>query len=227
MPEATRWVTDTSVYTHLCRADHADLLAALAPGGIILVPDDVDTEIKNGQALHSGIPDVSAVTWAEVTVLTFDEVMTQMAVKGAMGGGPRDHLGECAVIACAKHRKLIALIGDRPGRRGKRGESRHPVACRGLRHHLRLRPATRPPKWSTTFSPPACNYPSTPAQACSHGPTRRASCPDSRHPRDRRRWAWTIQPSGQRMPKLTPSSPLTTPIAPAYGSQRGGSGRRC
>lgn len=46
-------------------------------------------------------------------MLTFDEVMTQVAVKGAMGGGPRDHLGECAVIACAKHRKLIALIDDR------------------------------------------------------------------------------------------------------------------
>lgn len=113
MPDATQWVTDTSVYTHLCRAGHADLLEALAPGGIILVPDDVDTEIQNGQALHTGIPDVSAVTWAEVTVLTFDEVMTQMAVKGAMGGGPRDHLGECAVIACAKHRQLIALIDDR------------------------------------------------------------------------------------------------------------------
>lgn len=113
MPDPVQWVTDTSVYTHLCRAGHASILETLAPGGIILVPDDVDTEIKKGQALHPGIPDASAVSWAEVTVLTFDEVLTQAAVKGAMGGGPRDHLGECAVIACAQHRKLIALIDDR------------------------------------------------------------------------------------------------------------------
>ena len=48
MPDPVQWVTDTSVYTHLCRAGHASILETLAPGGIILVPDDVDTEIRNG-----------------------------------------------------------------------------------------------------------------------------------------------------------------------------------
>lgn len=30
-----------------------------------------------------------------------------------MGGGASQHLGECAVIACAKHRNLVALLDDR------------------------------------------------------------------------------------------------------------------
>ncbi len=30
-----------------------------------------------------------------------------------MGGGKTQHLGECAVIACAQHRNLIALLDER------------------------------------------------------------------------------------------------------------------
>ena len=46
-------------------------------------------------------------------ILTEEEYDTQLAVKAAMGGGATDHLGECAVIACAKHRGLVALIDER------------------------------------------------------------------------------------------------------------------
>lgn len=108
------WVTDTSVYTHLSRAGHEYILRDLAPGGIVLVPNDVDTEIQEGQSRHPGITGVGATSWARVTVLTEDESLTQLLVKAAMGGGPTAHLGECAVIACAKHRGLTALLDDRP-----------------------------------------------------------------------------------------------------------------
>jgi predicted nucleic acid-binding protein len=113
MPELAKWVTDTSVYTHLCRAGHAAILQDLAPGGVILVPYDVDAEIKQGQELYSGIPSLNDTTWAQLTVLTEDETDTQLAVKAAMGGDPFKHLGECAVIAVAKHRGLTALIDER------------------------------------------------------------------------------------------------------------------
>jgi predicted nucleic acid-binding protein len=113
MPERTQWVIDTSAYTHLCRAGHADILQTLAPGGIILVPDDVDTEIKQGQELYPEIPSVGDASWAELAVLTETEAFTQLTVKAAMGGGPTQHLGECAVIACAQHRNLIALLDER------------------------------------------------------------------------------------------------------------------
>jgi predicted nucleic acid-binding protein len=48
-----------------------------------------------------------------MTVLTEAETMTQLMVKAALGGGPTQHLGESAVIACAKHRGFIALLDDR------------------------------------------------------------------------------------------------------------------
>jgi predicted nucleic acid-binding protein len=113
MPEARAWVTDTSVYTHLSRAGHAHILSDLAPGGVVLVPDEVDTEIQEGQIRYPGIASVGATSWAQLVVLTEVEVGTQLLVKAAMGGGPTEHLGECAVIACAIHRNLTALLDDR------------------------------------------------------------------------------------------------------------------
>lgn len=115
MPDAATWVTDTSVYTHLCRAGHAEILERLAPGGVIVVPDDVGAEINTARMLHSGIPNPATTSWAQLTVLTEDELFTQLVVKAALGGRPTQHLGECAVIACAKHRGLTALIDDRAG----------------------------------------------------------------------------------------------------------------
>jgi predicted nucleic acid-binding protein len=113
MPDTTTWVTDTSVYTHLTRAGHAEILEGLAPGGVILVPDDVGAEIWKGRELYAGIPDPTSVTWAQMTALTDDEVFTQLIVKAALGGGPTQHLGESAVVACAKHRGFTALLDDR------------------------------------------------------------------------------------------------------------------
>lgn len=113
MPDRRRWVMDTSVYTHLCRAGHEDIIVRLAPQGVVLVPDDVNTEIERGRERYQGIPAVSSVGWAELTVLSEDEVWTQLEVKAQLGGAPEEHVGECAVIACARHRDLIAILDDR------------------------------------------------------------------------------------------------------------------
>lgn len=113
MPEAAPWVADTSVYTHLSRAGHINILKRLAPGGLILLPSDVDSEVQEGRTLFPRIVDPASTSWAKLTVLTEDEVFTQLAVKAALGGAPKQHLGECAVIACAQHRRLTALLDDR------------------------------------------------------------------------------------------------------------------
>ena len=76
MREAIAWVTDTSVYTHLSRAGHAHILSDLAPGGVVLVPDEVDTEIQEGQTRYPGIASVGATSWARLTVLTEVDVGT-------------------------------------------------------------------------------------------------------------------------------------------------------
>lgn len=108
-----RWVMDTSTYTHLCRAGHSDIIRSLAPAGVVLIPTDVNTEIETGRDHYSDIPSVSSIDWAEVAVPTEEEVWTQLEVKAQMGGQSIEHLGECAVIACAYHRKLIAILDDR------------------------------------------------------------------------------------------------------------------
>ena len=47
---------DTSAYTHLCRAGHACIIEKLAPGGVVLIPCEVDVEITKGRELHSRHP---------------------------------------------------------------------------------------------------------------------------------------------------------------------------
>lgn len=85
----------------------------LAPGGLIAIPTDVNDEVEQRRTLHTGIPSVSGVTWAEVAVLDDEETWTQTLIKAQMGGGPREHLGECAVIACARHRGMVAVLDER------------------------------------------------------------------------------------------------------------------
>lgn len=110
---AAAWVVDTSTYTHLSRAGYVDLLRQLAPGGIVVVPTDVDAEIQNGRDRYPGILDPEALSWVEQAVLTEDEEWTQLEIKAALGGGPLEHLGECAVIACALHRGHVAVLDER------------------------------------------------------------------------------------------------------------------
>lgn len=114
--ESRGWVIDTSTYTHLCRAGHAALLADLAPGGVILVPDAVNAEIQRGQERYPDIPGVDVMPWAHVAVLTEDEEWTSLRAKARLGGRSHEHLGECAVIAVAQHRRLVALLDDRAAR---------------------------------------------------------------------------------------------------------------
>lgn len=113
MSDASKWIIDTSVYTHLSRAGHLEILGRLAPAGVILVPDDVNAEIQRGREVYADILEPAEAPWVELAVLTEDEVFTQVMVKGALGGEPTQHLGECAVIACAGHRGLTALLDDR------------------------------------------------------------------------------------------------------------------
>lgn len=111
--EEPQWVIDTSVFTHLCRAGHAELLAQLAPGGVLLVPTEVNDEIERGRDRYLDILRVADTPWAQITVLTEAEYLTMLQIKAQLGGDADQHLGECAVIACALHRGLTALLDER------------------------------------------------------------------------------------------------------------------
>lgn len=113
MDELKPWVMDTSTYTHLCRAGHASIIEKLAPGGVVVIPNEVSEEIEDGRQRYSDIPSVFSLSWAKLTILTDEEVLTHLQLKAAMGGKPREHLGECAVIACSYHRDGTAVIDER------------------------------------------------------------------------------------------------------------------
>ncbi|MEU2172865.1 MULTISPECIES: hypothetical protein [Nocardia] len=111
---------DTSTFTHFCRAGHQDILRRLAPQGLILIPDTVNGEVEEGRDRGYDIPSITELPWVELGVLTFEEADTQLQIKVDMpsmkGDGPRKNLGECAVLACAVHRQMVAVIDDRDAR---------------------------------------------------------------------------------------------------------------
>lgn len=78
-----------------------------------MIPYEVDCEIQKGRDKYPDIPAVNAAGWAQVTVLNDEEEWTALQVKAALGGGLHEHIGESAVIACARHRRLTAVLDDR------------------------------------------------------------------------------------------------------------------
>lgn len=111
---------DTSTFTHFCRAGHQEILRLLAPQGLILIPDTVYAEVQEGRDRGYDISPIGGLDWVEIGVLTPAEEDTQLDIKirmpSAAGESPRKHLGECAVLACAIHRGMIAVMDDRGGR---------------------------------------------------------------------------------------------------------------
>ena len=103
---------DTSTFTHFFRAGYGEVLGFVAPGAIVLVPREVETEIDRARERYTGVPTLDQVRWAKRTFLSDVEDWTAMQVKAELGGGTREHLGECSVIACAHHRRLVAVLDD-------------------------------------------------------------------------------------------------------------------
>lgn len=116
-PWRPQWVIDTSVFTHIARAGHLEILELLAPTGVLVVPDSVGFEVNAGRDGHLGIPDIKDLAWVELAVLREPEADTQLEVKAHLATAGTSDLGECAVIAVAKHRGMLAVLDDRKGRR--------------------------------------------------------------------------------------------------------------
>ncbi|WP_032374505.1 hypothetical protein ACN9MI_08625 [Rhodococcoides fascians] len=123
--DGNRWVMDTSTFTHFCRAKREDVLQRLAPQGLILIPDSVDSEIWRGIEHGYDLPDIDSLPWVERGILTEDEEMLQLLIRVEMPSKPGDaetkNLGECAVLACATERGMIAVIDDRDAREQANG----------------------------------------------------------------------------------------------------------
>ena len=111
---------DTSTFTHFFRAGRGDILRRLAPFGVVVIPDTVHGEVQDGRELDLDIPSISDLPWVELAVLTPAEEQDQLTFKISMpskrGDNPRKNMGECAVLACATRRGMVAVIDDSDAR---------------------------------------------------------------------------------------------------------------
>ena len=116
-PWVLQWVIDTSAFTHIARAGHLEILELLAPTGVLVVPDSVGFEVSAGRNGYQGIPDIKDMDWFELAVLLGPEADTQIEAKANLATTGTSDLGECAVIAVAKHRGMLAVLDDGAGRK--------------------------------------------------------------------------------------------------------------
>ncbi|MDN5854533.1 MAG: hypothetical protein L0K86_17120 [Actinomycetia bacterium] len=114
--DVPRWVMDTSTFTHFFRAGYGDILRRLAPLGVVVITDTVHGEVQDGRDLDLDIPSPNDLPWVELAVLTAAEEHDQLIFKVSMPSrkddNPHKNMGECAVLACATHRNMVAVIDD-------------------------------------------------------------------------------------------------------------------
>ncbi|WP_139286240.1 hypothetical protein [Tsukamurella tyrosinosolvens] len=106
---------DTSTFTHFHRAGVEDLLLQVAPhGSVVLIPAQVETEIERGRDRYPSIPGIDNAQGYDRVFLTNDEYADMLTLQIEMDPEtPEQHIGECAVIACATARKFVAVLDER------------------------------------------------------------------------------------------------------------------
>ena len=114
-------VFDTTAPTHFARAGRLDLLQAMTSGYERSAPTEVLDEAQRGVLEHPAIGNLFGAKWLKIVELDIFATIRAATFKGELGGGPLQHLGECATLALAQSRGAAAVIDDRDGRRiGKR-----------------------------------------------------------------------------------------------------------
>jgi predicted nucleic acid-binding protein len=107
-----RLVFDTSCISHFARAGRLDVLERIADGRECVIPNEVATEIESGVDKFPALRSVASQLWLRIVELDFPETISAVEYKHQLGGGPRQHLGESAVLAYVKQFGGTAIIDD-------------------------------------------------------------------------------------------------------------------
>ncbi len=105
-------VFDTTCVSHFARAGRLDVLKSVTDGWDRIIPNEVATEVQQGVEGHPALSSVFSQQWLRIVELDMPEVVYAVTFKGELGGTPKAHLGECAVLAWVKARGGIAIVDD-------------------------------------------------------------------------------------------------------------------
>jgi predicted nucleic acid-binding protein len=129
------YVSNTSPLTHLHRADALDVLPAVC--GVILIPDEVRSELRAGIARGKEGPDPDVIAWLHVVVAE------QPADIAALRLGA----GERGVLAVGRERDAIVILDDGPARGAAKRRGLRVTGTVGVlvqARHQGVLPAVRP-----------------------------------------------------------------------------------
>jgi uncharacterized protein len=99
------YVSNASPLNHLHRAGALDVLPAVC-GNVVLIPEEVRTELRAGIERGKGGPDPDALVWIRVVAVQQPEDIAALRL-GA---------GERGVLAVGRERNAIIVLDDGPAR---------------------------------------------------------------------------------------------------------------
>jgi predicted nucleic acid-binding protein len=137
------YVLDTGPLSHFARAQWLGVLKAVLCDSLVLIPDIVETELRNGAGQHVYLRAVLDASWIKVVPLDSAEQLTAFAhyEQRLVGLDGRNH-GECGVLALAETMEdAIAVLDDRVARKASQGRNVEVrgtlgLLCDAIRHGL-------------------------------------------------------------------------------------------
>jgi predicted nucleic acid-binding protein len=111
------FVVDTGPLSHLAKAGWLSILRSIAGGSTVVIPDAVETELRQGLHGHPHLQLVLDADWIGTRVLSTDPELTAFGrYAGRLVVGSRN-VGEAAVLAYAEVHGATAIIDDGAGRK--------------------------------------------------------------------------------------------------------------
>jgi predicted nucleic acid-binding protein len=77
-----------------------------------VIPNEVAQELQVGADQHPALQAIFSLPWLAIVELDLPTVIQVAAFKGELGGLPRQHLGESAVLALVKVHGGVGIIDD-------------------------------------------------------------------------------------------------------------------
>jgi predicted nucleic acid-binding protein len=128
--QPTTYVLDTGPLSHFAKSHWLGALKAVLHGYRVVIPDVVDSELRNGVGPYPHLQAVLDADWIEVVTLEFDTELAAFAwYEQRLVGSDLRNTGECGVLALAETTPgAVAVVDDRVAAKAGRSKG---VTVRG------------------------------------------------------------------------------------------------
>lgn len=117
------YILDTGPISHFARAQWLGVLKVVLGAGTVLIPDVVESELRNGAGQHQHLHAALEADWISVMRLESSEELAAFAYyEQRLVGSDGRNIGECGVLALAEAIPgSVAIVDDRVAKKAAQG----------------------------------------------------------------------------------------------------------